>query len=97
MINKYAKIENNIVDNIIVVNDSVVSELNGLFIKVTDSTNNAEIGYEYNLEKNKFIAFKPFESWTLNADTLLWEAPVAKPEEEGFYRWDEETQSWISV
>jgi hypothetical protein len=40
----------------------------------------ANIGSSYDANKNKFKAPQPFESWTLNEETLLWEAPVAKPE-----------------
>ena len=93
MINTYAKIENGTVVNLIICDDSEIHNQNGSHVQVTDLTNKAGIGYEYNLEKNKFIAFKPFDSWTLNADTLLWEAPVAKPE--GATIWDEDNQSWI--
>ena len=39
--------------------------------------NYAGIGYTYDSVKDAFIPPKPFESWTLNDDTCLWEAPVA--------------------
>ena len=41
-----------------------------------------------------FAAPKPFESWTLNPDTYLWEAPVPKPTDSLFWHWNEETQAW---
>lgn len=93
MINTYAKIEDGIVVNIILCSDSEISSQSGTHIKVTDETNKASIGYEYSYEKNKFKSWQPFESWTLNTDTLLWEAPVAKPE--GATIWNEANQSWI--
>jgi hypothetical protein len=93
MISTYAKIEENIVTNLILCSDSEIGSQSGMHIKVTDSTNKAGIGYEYNSEKNKFKAPQPYESWTLNEDTLLWEAPVSKPE--GATIWNEEDQSWI--
>jgi hypothetical protein len=37
----------------------------------------------------------PFPNWTLNLDTLVWEAPVPKPTEGGPYRWDINTNSWV--
>jgi hypothetical protein len=92
MIN-YAKIENGIVTNVIICNDSQISTQDGYHVKVTSETNQAEIGHEYDATKNKFKSPQPFESWTLNADTLLWEAPVAKPE--GAISWDEANQSWF--
>lgn len=43
-----------------------------------------------------FIAPKPFESWTLD-ENAKWQPPVAYPEGEGFYTWNEETTSWDEV
>jgi len=56
--------------------------------------NYAGIGFTYDEERDAFIPPKPFESWILNEDTCLWEAPVAYPEDGGVYNWDEETISW---
>jgi len=56
--------------------------------------NYAGIGFTYDEERDAFIPPKPFESWVLNEDTCLWEAPVAYPEDGGVYNWDEETISW---
>jgi hypothetical protein len=58
--------------------------------------NYAGIGYTYDEERDAFIPPKPFESWVLNEDTCLWDAPVPMPED-GMYTWDEETTSWIEV
>ena len=54
--------------------------------------NYACIGYKYDADKDAFIPPKPYESWTLNETTCLWEAPVAQPE--GSYRWNEDNQTW---
>jgi hypothetical protein len=54
--------------------------------------NYAGVGYTYNKTLDGFIPPKPFASWTLNEDTCLWNAPVARPE--GVYFWNEETLSW---
>ena len=44
------------------------------------------------------ITKKPFESWILNPDTFLWEAPVAKPSEENHQvNWNEELQVWYGI
>jgi hypothetical protein len=41
---------------------------------------------------------KPFNSWILNEDTCLWEAPVAKPattlEDNQYYSWNESIINW---
>ena len=59
------------------------------------------IGYTYDSNKDAFIAPKPFNSWILNENTCLWEAPVARPEltqeqinNKNYYTWNEETQNW---
>jgi hypothetical protein len=89
----YAKIEDGIVSNIIVSEQEYIDTLAEHYVRVSDSTNNVAIGHEYDANKNKFKAPQPFESWTLNEETLLWEAPVAKPE--GATLWSESNQSWI--
>lgn len=58
--------------------------------------NYAGIGYSW--DGTGFAAPQPFSSWTLNADSYLWEAPVAMPVEEGkMFTWDEATTSWVEV
>lgn len=57
--------------------------------------NYAGVGYLYDLELDAFIAPKPFESWILNTETCLWEAPITKPD--GYYYWDEETLNWVET
>jgi hypothetical protein len=48
---------------------------------ITDGTpfrkNHAGIGYTYDSNRDAFISPKPFNSWILNEDTCLWDAPVA--------------------
>jgi hypothetical protein len=63
--------------------------------------NYAGVGYSYDSERDAFIPPKPYNSWVLNEDTCLWEAPVAMPEDAGTgeppkrYTWDEATTSWV--
>ena len=57
--------------------------------------NYASIGYTYNQTKDAFIPPKPFDSWILNEDTCLWEAPVAYPSDGKEYEWDESSKSWV--
>jgi hypothetical protein len=58
--------------------------------------NYAGIGYTYDEERDAFIPPQHYESWVLNEDTCLWDAPVPMPEE-GMYTWGEETGAWIEV
>ena len=59
--------------------------------------NYAGIGYTYDSFKDAFIPPKSFDSWTLNEDSCLWEAPVAYPEDGNDYYWDENTISWVII
>jgi hypothetical protein len=63
--------------------------------------NHAGIGYTYDEDRDAFIPKKPYNSWILNEETCLWEAPVARPEltqeqidNESYYSWNEETTTW---
>ena len=56
--------------------------------------NHAAIGYTYDEDRDAFIPKKPFNSWILNEDTCLWEAPVALPDTENRYNWNEINQNW---
>ena len=59
--------------------------------------NYAGIGYTYDSVRDAFISPKPYNSWVLNEDTCLWNAPVAMPTDDKRYSWDEDTLSWVEV
>ena len=60
--------------------------------------NFAGIGYQYDQTRDAFIAPKPFNSWILNEDTCIWEAPVAMQttvlEDNQDYSWNESIINW---
>jgi len=56
--------------------------------------NFAGIGYTYDEDRDAFIPKKPFASWILNETTCQWEAPIAKPDDNGIYIWNETLQNW---
>lgn len=57
--------------------------------------NYAGIGYTYDFERDAFIPPKPYESWLLNEDSCIWEAPIPYPSDGEIYTWDEESTSWV--
>ena len=59
--------------------------------------NYAGTGYTYDETRDAFISPQSYPSWTLNEDTCLWEAPVAYPDDDKNYYWNEETTSWIAI
>lgn len=59
--------------------------------------NYAGIGYTYDAQKDAFIPPKPYDSWTLNETSCLWESPTPKPNDGKFYKWEESTTSWVEI
>jgi hypothetical protein len=57
--------------------------------------NHAGVDKIYDETRNAFISLKPYNSWTLNEETCLWEAPISYPQDGNRYDWNEETLSWI--
>ena len=59
--------------------------------------NHAGIDYTYDSQRDAFIPPKPYNSWILNEQTCLWEAPVAYPVDSNInnmYKWNEEILNW---
>ena len=54
-------------------------------------------GIGYNWDGVGFYAPQPFPSWTKNAETYIWEAPVAYPTDGKLYSWNEAEQTWDEV
>ena len=66
--------------------------------------NYAGIGFTYDETRDAFIPPKPFNSWVLNEQTCLWEAPIPMPEltqeqidNNNYYKWNETNQTWDLV
>lgn len=58
--------------------------------------NYAGIGYTFDAILNAFIPPKPYPSWVLDESTCYWQPPIPMPND-GEYRWDEPSQSWVLV
>jgi hypothetical protein len=59
--------------------------------------NFAGVGMTYDEDRDAFIPKKPFNSWTLNETTCLWDPPVVKPDDGQQYTWNETNQTWDLV
>lgn len=57
----------------------------------------AQSGYTYYEDIDSFVEPSPYPSWVLNKTTKRWEAPVAMPDDELTYIWDESKQNWLIV
>jgi hypothetical protein len=56
--------------------------------------NYAGIGYTYDVVHDAFIPPRPYNSWVLDEETCLWQAPIPMPNDESIYTWNENLQSW---
>jgi hypothetical protein len=98
----FAKIENNIVTEVIVAEQDFINSglVGDSFLWVQTSYNGnfrknyAAIGFTYDKTRDAFIPPQPYPSWTLNEDTCLWESPVAYPDDGNMYTWNETDQQW---
>ena len=81
--------------------EAFMNSLGGTWVKTSYNgnirKNYAGIGYTYDEERDAFIPPKPFESWTLNETTCLWQAPTPYPQDGRVYRWDEESLLWVEI
>ncbi len=102
----FAKIDNNnIVTEVIVSEKDFINsgKVGDEFLWVQTSYNDnfrknfAGIGYAYDSTRDAFIPPQLFNSWTLNEDTCQWEAPVAMPDDNKNYTWDEATTNWTEI
>ena len=97
----YAKVDGGIVEQVIVADAEFVNNLSGEWIETSlDGSvrkNYAGKGYTYDSTRDAFIQPKPYDSWTLNEDTCLWEYPVALPDDGKHYEWDEDTTNWKEI
>lgn len=105
----FAKIVDGIVEQVIVADNKEWCEnnLGGTWVQTSYNThggvnsrpggealnkNYAGIGYSW--DGTGFAAPQPYQSWTLNSDTYLWESPVPYPTDGKRYVWDEENLEW---
>jgi len=114
----FAKIEDNLVVNVIVAEqDYIDNHAEGTWLQTSYNThggihygqdgepdggaairkNFAGLGSIYDPVADAFCGPQVFPSWKLDADTYLWEPPVAYPDDGKNYRWDEDTTSWVEI
>jgi hypothetical protein len=98
--------ENNIVIRVLVGDNNLPNEgydwfienLGGTWVQTSYNANfrknYAGLGFTYDPELDAFIPPKPFESWTLDEDTCLWQAPTPYPTDGFTYYWNEAELTW---
>ena len=108
----FAKVEDGIVTQVIVAEQDVIDSglFGDGWVQTSYNTyggqhpegrplrkNFAGIGYTYDESKDAFIPPKPFDSWILDNDTCIWNAPVAYPTDGIMYTWSEDDLDWVAV
>lgn len=56
--------------------------------------NFAGMGYHYDEVADAFYPPRPFDTWSLNNETFLWEAPVPMPQDGNLYLWNPMLNNW---
>ena len=65
--------------------------------------NYAGIGFKYDATRDAFYEPKPYQSWSLNETTCLWEPPITMPDDGNKYQWNEEnyqsdnSTGWVQI
>jgi len=59
--------------------------------------NYAGIGYSYDSSRDAFIPPKPYDSWTVNENTGLWDPPTPYPTDGKAYEWNELGRVWQEI
>jgi len=101
----WAKVNNSLVEKIIVANDdffdTFVDDSPGTWLETkmdgSIRKNYAGIGFTYDKTRDAFIPPQPYPSWTLNESTCRWECPVSYPSDGKMYTWNETDQQWDEV
>ena len=107
----FAKVVNGIVEQVIVADTKEWCETNlgGTWVQTSYNTkgnvhtlggtplhkNYAGIGSKF--DGIGFYSPQPFDSWTLNSDSYLWEAPTPRPADNKYYEWNEANLAWEEV
>lgn len=56
--------------------------------------NFAAVGYHYDESADAFYPPRPYDTWVLNKETYLWEAPFPAPDDGKMYQWNPQINNW---
>ncbi len=58
--------------------------------------NFANVGGNYDIDKDLFYSEPTFKGWVLNTETYTWEPPTPIPVDgDRMFQWDEEDEEWV--
>lgn len=90
--------KNGVILNSILAESKDIAESVANGVNVIETTDRLGVGYTYSEEHDAYIyGEKPFDSWVWNKRNGSWTAPVAPPNDELNYQWNEELVDWEAV
>lgn len=103
MIKTFAKVENDIVAEVVSIDRATHEECLSFLMKYSNNysnwvevdPNNVQSGFAWDKNRNKFIPPKIYQSWVFNDEKNMWEAPVQYPQDGKMYFWDENLIAWV--
>jgi hypothetical protein len=97
----FAKVEDGIVTQVMAAEQDFIDTQDGEWVQTSKTgairKNYAGVGYIYDSTRDAFYEPQPFSSWILDEDTCYWGPPVAYPDDDKRYNWDEDTTAWVEV
>lgn len=106
----FAKIENGIVTNVVVVDNTHEANgqeylnsigLEGRWVQTSYNANFgkkfAAIGDTYVASTGNFKPAKPFSSWKFDEENWYWIAPKSCPNDGKLYTWNEDAKDWVEI
>ena len=99
----WAKIENDLVIDIISADDEFIETLRTMeidgktdhhWIDTTDCKNSPSVGSAYRADINAFVQPKPYTNAVWDETVYDWIPPVAKPDNNNWF-WDQAHHKWI--
>lgn len=106
----FAKIENGIVTQVIVVDNAYEANgeeylhslgLEGRWVQTSYNANFgrkfAGIGDTYVASTGVFKPAKPYASWKFDDESWSWNAPKPYPNDGNEYLWNEELKDWVEI
>ena len=98
----FAILNNQIVENTVVFEESKIDEMVVIFpnkdiVLVTDENAPTGVSIDDDIYKGKFRRKSPYSSWTFNEEIWQWEAPTPYPRDGIPYIWNEESLSWTPI
>lgn len=107
----FAKIVEGVVEQVVVAESAEWCKvyLGGEWVQTSYNTHGGEhqlggtplhknyAGIGFTFDGTGFAPPQPYDSWTLNSDSYLWEAPTPMPEDGKLYNWNEKDLIWVEV